>query len=1019
MKMLDHWIVLRVRCVSEALWITYEDDAGTRRDLPHDSRDKKTAWSTVSTDLLAHLWTSDLPHYSIRVPSDLENLLRTAVSFLPPQPADFLASASISVPIFVDAPPEMPNHPWATIVEQLPPINANPDRIQTIYLGRNRWFQRPGFRMPLRVLAVGARCGDSLKAIQSASWYINDPTVQTYGLPFETVEFNAVSNALRTETRDIVLVEDKMIENLLKSAARLRDPSTTRPRLVIVLSEEYGKPYPPQLSVPPYMVLLWINPAGAGIPVDQFLVATFIDKFFDGIIHNYPLHQALKAATRDMSYISRPYVFLSADPKSNNYLRLSDAVTQIHREDLTLKQTVARGDLDAFFERMGDDATHELRLSIKKAFEKREAYRDIQRETYWDVLTPPRYSTDFKHDITSLGQLAHAEASLAAARQAAPKIRAIFAPITSRKKHVEKLEKHQDRRVDVALEYLNYEAMIYQPIEPNRKLIKGAYYRLRVHIGRPSPDSLMTSEPPPLDPLLPEPEGEEGHSLEVVVFEKDFTLLSERVQFLQLPPLRGSEPVYFEVLAPQLDTGELRIGIYHKNHLLQSFILEAEIGNGECIAGSKKQVKVRLNFSRTARFTNLHELGPRALSIGVNQNRGETAHSFMLKLNNEALPLDFTEGIIKEQLSKFRKKLQDASVNSSGGCRFPAFPGPGAASSSEFQGIIRDLADLGGEIYESIYTHSKKMQKELGKIAAQADRTIQIVRHDPNFAFPWSVVYDFKLPDKIAGASPPPVCLGIPEGESAFPKTADKIPTKLCSHGPEDNVYCIYGFWGLRHRIEQLIALGDSLEDGVNRVKPNPHYGVCLAVGEKDAHTAHMTTELLKSLGTAVFQLAQGDELLDILWEPQKRPAILVALGHFETANICGEPIGPRIVLQPKKKWLRAKSVTDRQRSGEDWGQPRTLILLMACGSAATEITTLNDLVIAFTSAGAAAIAGTECVVFSRLVARFAQEITIDLWNRTPLGEAVKNFNRRLVSSGNPLAFVFNYIGDADLQIVT
>ena len=39
-------------------------------------------------------------------------------------------------------------------------------------------------------------------------------------------------------------------------------------------------------------------------------------------------------------------------------------------------------------------------------------------------------------------------------------------------------------------------------------------------------------------------------------------------------------------------------------------------------------------------------------------------------------------------------------------------------------------------------------------------QVLQFVRHDPNYAFPWTALYDFKLPAELAGQPVPPVCLG-------------------------------------------------------------------------------------------------------------------------------------------------------------------------------------------------------------------------------------------------------------------
>jgi hypothetical protein len=281
--------------------------------------------------------------------------------------------------------------------------------------------------------------------------------------------------------------------------------------------------------------------------------------------------------------------------------------------------------------------------------------------------------------------------------------------------------------------------------------------------------------------------------------------------------------------------------------------------------------------------------------------------------------------------------------------------------------MIRKLADLGNELYRALFIRaSKAMQADLRSVGNSVDKTIQIVRYAPNFAFPWPILYDFQLPRKITGAPPPPICMGN-SSPSAAPGVSGDALLKGCSHGPRDRVYCIYGFWGVRHRVEQLMPLGGSLEDAVATIRSNPQVGVCLAVGTSDAHTTQMAQELrakLAKLGAVMVELGPGDDLLELLWQSQSRPAVLIVLGHLETKAVPGEPPGPRIVLLPKQKWLQAQLITDRQIADGDWEQPRTLVLLMACGSGATDITTLNDLVMALTSVGAAAIVGTECAAF-------------------------------------------------------
>ena len=95
-----------------------------------------------------------------------------------------------------------------------------------------------------------------------------------------------------------------------------------------------------------------------------------------------------------------------------------------------------------------------------------------------------------------------------------------------------------------------------------------------------------------------------------------------------------------------------------------------------------------------------------------------------------------------------------------------------------------------------------------------------------------------------------------------------------------------------------------------------------------------------------------------------------------------------------------------------------TLAALRAdCESAVTDVTTMNDFVTAWNGVGAAAVVGTEAVVGSDLAAEFAETVTRELWAGKPLGKAVTEFRRSLIGRGNPLAFLFHAVGDADLTV--
>jgi hypothetical protein len=95
----------------------------------------------------------------------------------------------------------------------------------------------------------------------------------------------------------------------------------------------------------------------------------------------------------------------------------------------------------------------------------------------------------------------------------------------------------------------------------------------------------------------------------------------------------------------------------------------------------------------------------------------------------------------------------------------------------------------------------------------------------------------------------------------------------------------------------------------------------------------------------------------------------------------------------------------------------------MACGSATTNVAKVNDFVLALNAAGAGAIVGTECTVFSDFACEFSQYLILQLWkspsaNRpVSLGEAMTAFRIEKLESGDPRAFVFRSIGDAELTL--
>jgi hypothetical protein len=1027
------WIILRVRRQADALWLHYEDSRGVRLRPSFSARRVSKPWfrHTVTAPPRADATAGGALH----IHEDFDYHFGKLLDGLPPYQTGPHANGPVPLAVFVEPPVVADDaRRWDAFVEELLASRVPPDRFQIVHLSRGKFVrERTAFELPLRVLAIG-ECAASLGDLRHSRWYEENPAVQQHGIVLEASEryFDL------KEPWDIVLAGQSSVEHVLARAGGSETPPAHRPRLVIFLGHEWHEAFVPGFNPPPGVAFLWLPLLTEGCYFHRE-VHDFVKRFFYGIVHDYPLHEALKSATREgviRTCITRPPVLL-ADPSSNNSLRLSDALDMLRREANQLRDWSELGRLGRFVERTGQDLNANLRERLLNLREPRAMIRGAVENIHRaDIL--------FDQESFGIVPMSLAAESLTRALSADEYVRGAVSAIALDPDFIEQIGRHQQRKVDVALERRGSARSNYEAVTPYRPLTAGEIYRVRLHVGHRSPGSIMFGDPPPVDPLLPDTE--DGHRLEVALFGKDFELLSEGVQPLYLPRLGGSEPVYFEIRAPRrASVAEARIGVYYQNNILQSFLLKANVtpdgeGRGEpltvklFVAADERegdggrwvetvtdsQVFVHLAFSQTARFANLDEMERRDLSVGVNENAGGS-HTFMLKLDGNARPVQLPEKLLDEQINDFREILKSNLQKTGRTPLFETYPSSGSEAAADFQRVARKLIERGSELHSALFGPqvSKELKKELRELAAESDKTIQIIRHDPNYAFPWPIVYDFPLPTKIHGAPEPTVCVGTDDGGVAPADDAARYPFKRCSHGPDDEVYCVYGFWGLRHRIEQLVETSSQERDAIKDIKPSTLQScVRVAAMTGDPNAKKLVEKMSEELGSAFVETTPVDNLVDLLWDDGKRPAVLVVIGHMSISNVVGEPEEPRIVLQPKERWFLASDIIKRVKKTEEWKPPNTLVLLMACSGGAVELTTLTDYVKNLTSAGAAAVASTECLVYSSLAARFAHEVTSDLWNKQTLGDAVKFFNRRLVGGGNPLAFTFNCLGNADIKLI-
>ena len=534
-------------------------------------------------------------------------------------------------------------------------------------------------------------------------------------------------------------------------------------------------------------------------------------------------------------------------------------------------------------------------------------------------------------------------------------------------------------------------------VGPTTSLRRRARYRVRVQIGVRSLRSLVVGLAPGVDPLLPPSVG--GHVLDVALFPLDFRAAGPRVVSVHLPPTGPSAVATFDVQAPaRVGAARLRVGVYYRDHLLQSWALDAQVRDEEAESAA---LTATLVFSRTRRLEDLDAFGPRAVSLGLNQTpRG--SHAIMVKKGKEAFIVRLGEQAITDPVRRFRAILDGAAVAPSG---FPVFPiaGPsGQPWSPAFMDTVRTLARFGVELRRALIARSPKQADLLRPLIHSSGEALQVVRYDLERPFPWAAIYDFKVPAEVAG-QPADVCRG---GAGCV--------------GCEEGVrWCLRGFWGFRHQVEELIPCdGEVDEDRVTRITVGaPPAGLLLAVGDTTAPSIGFPAELAtKTARWGAMALAPGRNLVAELWDPATRPAVLVVLGHHQVVDVDLEPNGSRVVLGPGV-WLQPGPITDAVADGGQWQAQRPLVLLLTCTGVETTSATLNDFVTAFNAAGAGGIVGAECKLHAAQLADFGTRFLGHLHAGRTAGETLTAIRNELAEAGNPLGFAFTLIGDAGLTL--
>ncbi len=619
-------------------------------------------------------------------------------------------------------------------------------------------------------------------------------------------------------------------------------------------------------------------------------------------------------------------------------------------------------------------------------------------------------------------------------------------------------------------------------LSPFEGLVAGEEYDFLVDVGPrwETTYSLVTG-----NAVFPEhalPQDQEGYVIQVVLLCEQFTP-QQTAGWIWLPRTKGRSYVYsngergdtpgavaLRIRAPGLPnitedaiTAYGRLYLYYQNNLLQSAAVEMGVVRAAGIVLGKANV-INVDYVLTGTFEDVGRFEKRTVQFGAEEepdsypisvsialNDDETrGHRILVKNHPDLLPswLSYDPLDAKERLDDARAHLADCCgmrdkrgdlILDKRGERLSGLnPQDNSKTREQFQWDLFKLAELGVELFDAVFTGIKpgkegqiptEWAKQLRETLADG-AVIQVARTTPaNYVFPWALVYEHPLPGPRADLRFCPVIeQWSEEGRRPNPAPGTSCPYKAESDH-QSNILCPYGFWGLKHIIEQptspLSALTDK--DPFQEAQRELHAGASLRLNVAVTQDTRLNAKVLKSHIATLPDIPRVQLWPSVAYNRNKvrellaAPSLVYFLCHGEYDRVQKDPylgIGPRDDQPIHKVYRKDFSQWLQTLDPAIWKTRRPLIFINGCHTANLEPGHLLNFVTTFVAAGASGVIGTEISVVLPVAVEIAHELLARLARGIPVGQALLEVRWKLANKGNLLGLAYTPYCLADLNIV-
>jgi hypothetical protein len=555
-----------------------------------------------------------------------------------------------------------------------------------------------------------------------------------------------------------------------------------------------------------------------------------------------------------------------------------------------------------------------------------------------------------------------------------------------------------------------------------------------------------------------------GWNVDVVFISEDFTpRVASRSMFVPKGgrsfPIKenGTKeehagPVSIPLRAPsckELRIARGRLALHYEGSVIQSAVVEVSVAPS---AGTfpEAQNSITVDYVLSGPLGNLDEtFGARDVGLSVMMNDdGGAGHRFVLRGSDDPLPafIPYDPDGARDQLDESRTALlglfyaKDRQANTT---KASGLAPDNGKSLDQFKLDLFVLARIGNRLRAGTLPDaqpedggpSAEWRRSLAKTLL-SKRIIQVARtHKSSYVYPWSLLYQHSLEGDSNRWS---YCKVIDEQWQNGRRTGP--PDDRCPYNdsPDDHInrLCPYGFWGLKHIVEQPVSLrlkGDGKYDPSQTVATKIardggklHVAVGLTTDPKfDAALIRRHLDDLGRLPALELESPSAtdvDQMLDALESPQV--AYFLCHGMYDPQeksvflNI--GPVDAQRAHRIYPSMLDGWTTRLESPNLKAWTTIRPLVFINGCDTAGVQPEQMLTFISAFSNVPSGGIIGTEVSVQLPVAIDFAGALFGALFSKpdSTAGEAMRQARWQLANKGNLLGLAYTMYCMANLQFV-